>query len=155
MDKVTQLDQTKREFALGKGLIDDVYNQGEAKLLSEQHGLDWENVKYWAGISERTIKWITVIEIAEIFGVKKTTVYSYIRFEVIPLSTKRINNKAVWDKCIILGCLEAVIFRQNNQYKRGKDVNPRVKKGMESKEKSRREVCENNYNLAANLMKTA
>lgn len=155
MDKTTQLNQIKHEFALGKGLIDDVYNQGEAKLLAEQHGLEWDSVKYYAGIDERSIKWITVVEIAEIYGIKPNTVYSYIRSKVIPFSTKKINNKAVWDRCIILGCLEAVIFRQNNQYKRGKDDGPRIKKGKESRENSKREVTGSNYNLAANLMKTA
>lgn len=149
MDKTTQLDQTKHELALGTGLIDNVYTMGEAKLLAEQYGSDWEKVKYWAGIGEQYIKWITVVEIAEIYGIKLNTVYSYLRFQVIPISTKRINNKAVWDECIILDCLEAVIFRQNNQYKRGKDINLRNRKSVEKK------VDLKSYNLALNLMKTA
>lgn len=152
MDKTTQLDQRKQELALGIGLIDGVYTMGEAKLTAELHSLNWGSVKYFAGITDRTIKWITVVEISEIYGIKPNTVYSYIRFEVIPFSTKRINNKAVWDKCIILGCLEAVIFRQNNQYKRGKDVRPRIIKGIE---RASGDLDVKNYNLVNDLMKTA
>lgn len=149
MDKTTQLDQRKQELAIGIGLIDGAYTMGEAKLTAELHGLNWDSVKYFAGITDRTIKWITVVEIAEIYGIKLNTVYSYLRFQVIPVSTKRINNKAVWDKCIILDCLEAVIFRQNNKYNRGKDINPRNRKSVEKK------VDLKSYNLALNLMKTA
>lgn len=53
MDKVTELDQTRHELALGTGLMGEAYTIEEAKLIAEQRSLDWENVKDWAGLNNK------------------------------------------------------------------------------------------------------
>jgi len=53
MNNTTKLDHQRYELALGTGLVSGAYTIKEAELVAEQHGLNWERVKFWAGLSNK------------------------------------------------------------------------------------------------------